>query len=437
MITFIKKLFGTEKSELVLRLGSLSLFIFLWSAVGVKLGGDSASYIDGTILRSPLYPMIIKIFSFIDGSLNLLILFQLLLGLFAVHVFLHTLRRIFNFGFITSVVVLIFISMPYYFITVKQKFFIGNLILTGSICYPLFLLASAAIFHAVIKQKLRFYLYFILLTALLILTRRQFLFLYPFFALVWLTLFIQKEQIGFSRLILLAVFIFSIIATNMIEKTYHYIKHDKFSTVPFTGRQLLVMPMFVAKETDRNLFTREKQQDIFTLVYNEMVNEKITFIDNGSTSINAYNVYARYYNTISHHTIPQSAKKIMGADYDEYKMDACTVQMSLVLIKHNFKDFLKLYLKNIELSSGNKPFVLFLFLVFIVTFINYIKHRSKVLLILLFALILQLGNYMLIALVEPIIWRYTIYTNHVLFSFLALCATHKINAKDTDLLSRD
>ena len=431
MTAFIKKLLGAEKSELVLRVGSLLVFLFLWFAVGVKLDADSGSYIDGSILRSPLYPLIIQLFSFIDSSLNILILFQLLLGLFAVHTFMHALRRIFNIGFITSVVVLIFISLPYCFITAKQRFFIGNLIMTGSICYPLFLLASAAIIHAVIQQKLRYYLYFILLTALLILTRRQFLFLYPFFALVWLTLYLQKEQIEFSRLILLAVFIFSIIATNMIEKTYQYIKHDKFSTVPFTGRQLLVMPMFVAKESDKNLFPTEKQRDIFIHIYDEMVNEEITFIHNGSTTINAYNVYERYYNIISHHTIHQSAQKVVGAQYDEYEMDACTVQMSLVLIRHNFKDYLKLYLKNIEMNSGKKPFVLFLFLVFIVTCISYMKHRSKVLLILLFALILQLGNYMLIALVEPIIWRYTIYTNQVLFSILALCVAYKPRSQHT------
>ena len=181
MIAFIKKLLGTGKSELVLRIGSLSVFLLLWFAAGVRLDVDSASYIDGTVLRSPLYPLIIKVFSFIDSSLNVLVLFQLLLGLIAVHTLLLTLRKIFNFGFITSAVVLIFISLPYYFITVNQKFFVGNLIMTGSICYPLFLLASAAIFHAVIQQKLRYYLYFVLLTALLILTRIQFLFLYPFF----------------------------------------------------------------------------------------------------------------------------------------------------------------------------------------------------------------------------------------------------------------
>ena len=289
----------------------------------------------------------------------------------------------------------------------------------------LFLLASAAIFHAVIQQKLRYYLYFVLLTALLILTRRQFLFLYPFFALVWLTLFFQKERIEFSRMILLAVFVFSIIATNMIEKTYHYIKHDRFSTVPFTGRQLLVMPMLVARESDKDIFAEEEQRDIFMHIYDELVSEEITFSHNGSTALNAYNVYERYYNDISHHVIPRSAQKVLGARYDEYKMDACTVQMSLVLIRHNLKDFLKLYLKNIEMNSGKKPFVLFLFLVFILTFISYIKHRSKVLLILLFALIMQLGNYMLIALVEPIIWRYTIYTNQVLFVLLALCVANR------------
>jgi hypothetical protein len=431
MIVLLKKLLGTEKGDFTLRVGSLLAFLSLWFVVGVRLDADSGSYIDGSILRSPLYPMVIEIFGSIDSSLNLLILFQLLLGLFAVHALLQALRRIFDLGFVTSAVVLIFIALPYYFITVKQRFFIGNFILTESICYPMFLLAASAIIHAVNRQKLRFYLYFILLTALLILTRRQFLFLYPFFVLVWLTLFLQKERTEFSRLLLLAVFIFSIIATNMIERTYHYLRHDRFSTVPFTGRQLLVMPMFVAGEGDRNLFAEEEQREIFDRIYDEMADEGIASIHKDSPTISAYNAYERYYNHISHDVIPKSAQTVMGDQYDEYQMNAHTVRMSLVLIEHHFKEYLKLYFKNIEMNAGKKPFVLFLILVFTLTLINYIQHRPRVSLILLFMLVLQLGNYMLIALVEPIIWRYTVYTNQVLFTFLALCVTCKPRSQHT------
>ncbi len=423
MFAFIKKLLGPTKSELYLRLGSLLVFLFLWYAVGVRYEGDSGSYIDAHIVRSPLYPLIIQFFGFFDSSLNLLVLFQLLFGLYAIHTFLITMREIFGFGFLISLAVSVFISYPYFFITVKQRFFIGNLIMTGAICYPLFLLATASIFRAVMRQKLRYYLYFILLTALLILTRRQFLFLYPFFGIVWLTLLLQKERILFSRLLLLAVFVFSIVATNLIEKTYQYIQDGRFSTIPFTGMQLLVMPMLVANESDEYLFRDEAQREIFRGIYNEMAAREITFNDLGSISLNLYNTYANYYDQISHHVIPQTVKDVLGEDYDSYEMDSRTVQMSLVLIKHHFKNYLKVYLKNIETNSGKKAFIMFWLLVSAIAFINYMTRRSGLSMILLFALIMQYGNYMLIALVEPIIWRYTIYTNQVLFALLALFVT--------------
>lgn len=431
MNNVMKKLLGSERSEVVLRVGSLLLFLFLWYAVGVKFDGDSAGYIEGHFLRSPLYPLIIRAFALLDDSLHLLILFQLLLGLCAIHVFLHTIRKIFDFGFVAAVVVFLFISLPYYFVTLKQQFYIGNVILTGALCYPLFLLAASAIVQAVLRPRLRYYLYFILLTALLILTRRQFLFLYPFFVLVWLTLFVQKERVRFSRWLLLAVFVLSIVATNLIERTYQYIRHGAFSTVPFTGRQLLVMPMFVAKADDGNLFDVAEQREIFTRIYGELEDEKISFAHHGATALHLYSMYEQHYNDVSHHVIPRAAREVMGAGYDEYAMDETTTRMSLVLIRHNLKDYLKLYLKNIEVNAGKKAFVLFLLLLFVLTGIHYIKHRSRVSLIVLLALILQFGNYMLIALVEPIIWRYTVYTNQVLFVLLALCVTHRPPVRDT------
>jgi hypothetical protein len=422
VIALVKRLLGDDKGQIVLRLSSFVVFIFIWLSAGVRLEGDSGSYIDGSILRSPLYPLIIKLFSSIDGSLYLLILFQLLLGLYAIHIFLGALRKIFDFDIIIQTLVLAFIALPYYFITVNQRFFIGNLIMTESICYPLYLLASAAIIRAVIEQRLKFYLHFVLLMALLILTRRQFLFLYPFFAIVWLALFIQKEKIPFSRFVLLGIFILSIIATNMLERTYQYVRHDRFTTIPFTGRQLLVIPMFVAREDDKDLFNDEERRDIFSLVYKYMADEDIAFSELGSISLNVYSAYERHYNHISHYLIPGSAQAVLGDRYDEYAMDEHAVKISLALMKRHFKDYLRVYLKNIEVNSGRKAIVFFFFFLFVLTLINYIRLRSKVLLILLFAFIMQLGNYMLIALVEPIVWRYTVYTSQVMFVLIALCA---------------
>lgn len=387
---------------------------------------DSGGYITASINRSPLYPLLIQGFSFFDSSLQLLILLQLLLGWVAVHVFLNALQRIFKLDLLLSIIVLIFIALPYYFIFLSVPLFVGNVIMTEAICYPLFLLAIAAICHAVQQQQLRFYIYFIILTMLLILTRRQFIFLYPFFGIVWLSLFLQQSQVKFSKALLLGMFIISIIATNILEKTYQYIQHDKFTTIPFTGRQLLVLPMFVAKAGDANLFADNSvQQRVFSDIYAEMTHRRITFADQSLPLLNLYNVFEKHYNTVSHRIIPPAVHKAFGVGFDEYKLDACTVQIALTLIKHNFKDYLKLYAKNIEVNLGQKSFVLFLLLVFAVTFINYIKSRSLILLILLFALILQFGNYMLIALVEPILWRYTIYTNQVLFVLMALCMVRR------------
>lgn len=421
----INRILGKERVERVFRAATLLFFLLLWFWKGVELLNDSGGYIDGAIIRSPLYPLIIRLFSLIDSSLNLLALFQLLFGLFAIHTLLNTLRKFFYFGYITSVIVFIFISLPYYFVTPNQKFLIGNSIMSGAICYPLFLMAASALCRTLTDNKLRFYIYFIIISALLVITRRQFLFMYPFFALLWLSLFIRKEKADFSRWALLGVFFISIIAADVIERTYQYVKFDEFSYAPFTGRQILVMPMFVASDSDTILFEKGSRRDIFKHIYGKMSEEEITFEHRGFTSSNLYEAYERYYNPISHRVIPAAAEKIMGKRYTEHKMDDYTVQISLTLIKKNLIRFIKLYLKNIEVNIGNKPILLFLLLIFLLSLIRFIRVRSKPALLILFALILQFGNFLLIAFAEPIIWRYTMYTNHLLYTILALSVLYK------------
>jgi len=427
----INALFGEQRKEQIFRAASLLFFLSLWFWKGAVLLRDSGGFIDGRIIRSPLYPLIINIFSFLDDSLKLLVLFQLLLGLFAVHHLLITLKKIFNFGYITSVILFLFLTLPYYFITLNQKLLIGNSVMSGAVCYPLFLLAIWAVFRAIIHKQMRYYIYFILISTLLVLTRRQFLFLYPFFIILWLSLFLQKGITDFSKWHLIIIFILSIITADLLERTYQYVKFNEFSNTPFTGRQVLVLPMFVAEKDDVGLFEDQQQRDIFRYVYREMADKEITFRDKGFNFLNLYRTYEQHYNQISHHVIPPAAEEVLGEQYTEHRMDDATVQISLTLIKHHFMNFIKLYLKNIEVNIGNKSIASFLVLLFILGLIYYIKTRSELALIILLSLILQFGNYMLIAAAEPIIWRYTFYTNQIFYSVLALAAVYGPGKQNT------
>jgi len=292
-------------------------------------------------------------------------------------------------------------------------------------------LDGLALCRALRAERTGHYIYFILISTLLVLTRRQFLFLYPFFIILWLSLFLQKGITDFSKWHLIIIFILSIITADLLERTYQYVKFNEFSNTPFTGRQVLVLPMFVAEKDDVGLFEDQQQRDIFRYVYREMADKEITFRDKGFNFLNLYRTYEQHYNQISHHVIPPAAEEVLGEQYTEHRMDDATVQISLTLIKHHFMNFIKLYLKNIEVNIGNKSIASFLVLLFILGLIYYIKTRSELALIILLSLILQFGNYMLIAAAEPIIWRYTFYTNQIFYSVLALAAVYGPGKQNT------
>ena len=407
------RILSKSKWNLGFNTGCLVLFMALLYQ-GPILQQDSSSYIDFLPTRSPLYPLILKLNVLIAGPDNFygLIFFQLILGFYSAFQLSEKFRSLFSLDRFSKNLFILALLLPYYY--GGEKF--GNWVMTEAIAYPLFLMAVGFLLEGLLRKSTRSLLYCLGFTSLVILTRRQFLFIYPVFALCLGYLFFVERK-NFQIGILVLSFIGSIFATNLFEKTYQYIRNGHFSTVPFTGIQLIIAPLYVSKDSDVTLFQDEDQKRIFLEVRKQMHQKNITFEDlnkppfESNPTMVFTQFYENYYNTICWDIVAPVLNQ--QGFTDVFKRDEITIDMALTLIQHNFKNCLQLYLRGIIYNMGGLYFSFFLLCTFFVAFIQKFKLSDNLSLAVLVTLLLSGANYSLIVLVEPIMRRYAAYTNTI------------------------
>lgn len=393
------------------------LLLFLWQH-GPSIQPDTASYLASSPIRSALYPMLLRLNTWLfgQGHFKFLVFVQIAYGIFGTVFLAQKIRKLFDLELWAAIPLIICLLNPYYG---PGRF--GNAILTEALCYPTFLLAFAYLLEGLIRKSSRCLLYFLALTAVLILTRRQFLFVYPVFGivLVYYGFFERKAlKVGF----LTFAFIISIISTHLLEKTYQYSVHGNFSIVPFTGIQLVVAPLYLAKDSDIHLFNTSLERVVFKETKEQLRQRKLSFDSRNESSSDLTLYYAHFYESygpICYGVLsPILAKNGIN---DVYQIDKITTNMAIKLIYKNWKACFILYLLNIIFNMGGYYYCLFLAIVGLFALIHYYKHRDALSLGCLLAFALSAANYSLITLVELILRRYSVYTDSIQISLLLVC----------------
>lgn len=382
------------------------LFIFLYLK-GPILHPDSGGYIHNATIRSPLYPFILSIYTYFWGSqFQALLFFQLLGGFMAVYFTAHTFRCIFKLPAFLFFLITLVLCSPYY-----GPGLFGNAILTEALCYPLFLLMFAFLLRGLAEKKQGNLYCALFITVLLVLTRGQFLFLFPAFAIIllWISLF---ERRSFRWIPLGIYFILSIVSSHLLEKTYQYYYHGQFARVPFTGMQLVVAPLYLSKAEDSVFLKTKLEQDLFKDVWTQMKKKKLHFASlnsDGYFHVNTYTHFNNHYNDICWGTVsPLLSKHKLTTPY---QIDATLTQMGTSLIFNNLKGFFTLYCLNILFNLGGLYYALLIMVTGFAAVTIFVKTRSTVSMAYLLITLLTAGNYFLIALVEPVLRRYSAYTD--------------------------
>lgn len=402
--------------------GLISLISLYVLTKGAVIAPDSGGYLAMSSYRSLGYPLFLKAYQFFfQDAYGVLVVIQVGIGVLSIDYFLRTLNRYFYFSCFVHMMIFLFLLAPYFVIHG-----IGNHILTEALCYPLFFMTLSFLIRFLKNNDLRSLVVAIGFALLLTLTRSQFIFLWPgFFILITYMLYKNGSFSSFLvRLLILASVIFS---GQMIERTYSYVLTGSFKIVPFVGYQAVILPLYLSKESDADLFEKPHERAFFQETYSQIQKKNIGYDE--SIGIRPIFHFEGVYNTICHQTSGQIGGKYL--DQNPYTRDKQFLSISLTLIKNNLFSYLKFYTTTIIYGLGGYwsffSLMVFSFFVFAKNLFRSSLAKETALMLFMF----HVGNLMLVSFFEPLLTRYIIYTAIPLWSFILvlLCSlfmTHKL-----------
>ena len=232
-----------------------------------------------------------------------------------------------------------------------------------------------------------------------------------------------------KSLILFSISILSFFSATLINKSYSFLKYNQFEENKRVGLQMLILPLFNISQESILKIENEEQRKIIT----EM-KEKFNNIDPFSKKNRSNNImplmkinhYASSYNIIISYSVLPVVKKFFP-DLTQSQIDKELIKLAKTILKTSIKyetvKTLKSYLNNI-IILGFYNFFWFLICSFILLFslFNFLKTKSPLMFLILFFSTNHFVNIVLVSVVEPVLFRYSFYTNLVMCALvLGLC----------------
>ena len=401
-----------------LHLKYFRLFLFLscciFIARGVILAPDSNGYIDLSLCRPPVYPLVINFFtSLLATKLFTVVVFQLLFGHIAIYYFINTLQQEFKFNHKLKYLLTAILITPY-----LGK--VGNYILTESICYPTFLFCFTFLINSIIHKSLKYFFYTIILTIILTLTRGQFLFIYPVLGIYLINIYIDNKhyyKLYARKKTMITLVIAAILLTPILEKSYHYYVNDRFILTPFSGIHLLTPPLYLADISAQQYIQDPFLKKIFINMHSKMQEEKLTYQHAVGVIDPPYHFYSSY-DRIVYKIIEQTFNT--NNIYDMEQINIQCNKLAIILFKNNWYNTIKHCILNATGYLGNYYHALLIVLTLFTSLFAYYQTRNNHLLITFYATIMLLSNAMLISIIQTPRNRYSFYTEIIWVCFICI-----------------
>ncbi len=269
--------------------------------VGIIWGGDTQQYIDKSVIRPPVYPLVMDVFKFIFASHEFfaLICFQLIFVLSASFYLSHLLWKKFNLQPISFILLHLFLSLPLLSLSVAAGIHgeIGNRLLTESISYGLFLIVISFLVKIIFFNKRRYFIIFLLLVAILTLIRTQMIFLYMIAVLLIPLLYIKAKNVRVTIglfTIVLAVFLFM----DLGEKFYHQTINGYFGKISLNASHMLVGAVYVSDSQSLNLIVNKKDREVLKRTYDYLESKKLLAKQRFEIKRRLVDIYNDHFNII-------------------------------------------------------------------------------------------------------------------------------------------
>lgn len=401
---------------------------------------DSATYVEAAPNRSPLYPLLIMLLKaiFTSSFPNAIVIIQLILGFISVLVCGRILWRLMPSSAWMLGLILATLAAPYF----NPGWGVGNAILTEGMAYPLFLLSSVWLISGLVQQRTRAMLAGLVFAVLLVLTRKQFLFMWPAFAIGIAGLHFHSRQWKRTAA-LTGALIFAIIFASVVERGWNYCWHDRFVPLPFTGVQLIVAPLMHAAPGDVVAMATPRQGEFFQTAIEEATRQRLTLssvpVDDQLFHKQLFLIYLINYNPLLT-VVKLKSEATFGAELNDgmdklIAADRGTIDTAITLIRANPTAFLRHYTANVLNGIGGNSqvglsFVILQLLAGSIALLIFFRQQSTLAIAVLIALMLHFGNAMAVALVEPTLARYMFYTGSLLTVTLLIVFSRGLTAPE-------
>jgi hypothetical protein len=378
---------------------------------------DSDGYLNMWLIRSCGYPLFIAFFKLVFGAgyISFLLLAQFLLSIAGCCYLTRCIRKTISLNKWLTLIVFGFLTVP-----VVYEIKVSNSILSESLAYPLYLFIVGNLLLAFVGNQLKNYYSLFFLSYLLILIRGQFLFIIPVLIIGILILTLKKGFTKEASLLIFFAFLIPItaMATDVI---FHKIAHNKAIATPWTGIQMAALPFFVADKNDAALFDSKIEQDYFNHIYKKLQDKKIA-LNQLYPDQDPMEFYFSNYTVICNKTLNDDGLDFFNANWsiDEkiIQNEKITAAIAIPLLKDNFKEWFGIYIQNARKGLGSAKMMLLYTTLLVLSIFVFLKKEKKHALFILMGLLLLFGNVFLVALVEPVLSRYTFYNNWILITII-------------------
>ena len=388
---------------------------------GPEFSDDSVGYIEGSSLRTALYPLFLWLTNptSAEALFSISVVVQLLLGAVAVATTAITLRRLLGLGPVASIFTLGCLMAPYF-----GFLHIGNSILSEGLAYPLFLLGFSYLLQALIRNCDRAFLKQLVLFTLASLARSQMAFVYPVSVLAALYMGWRTKSIR-RALVLCTLCFASFLIASLIDRTYHLLRHDKFSGPSISGMVFVTPALYLSTEDDLNQLD-EPAAALLRKVREECRNKGLLSDNNifasGVTTYSAH--YASAYNDIAWRTLFPVLKEEFGtgddlSDKGWYQASDTLSAAAVSILKSHPRDFVRLYVSVILRRLSMTHAVVLACILALGIYVS-IRMPNPMALTLTTIILLHLTNLAVTAIVQPIRLRYAFYTETLLVVILVL-----------------
>jgi uncharacterized protein (TIRG00374 family) len=390
-------------------LSFITSLIFLILLKGPVLTDDSSSYINHWPTRSPGYPCLLDLFG---GHYYILIFSHTLAGIFSVLFFCSKLSAVLLIPKKYEIFVSFLLLVPYFPLSIF--FGIANLVGTESVSYSLFLVSIGYFIYGLVNNDRQSILLSCLMLFFLMLTRKQFIFLYPVYVVMLLCKRNYKKSLSFVLIIFISYF-----AANVSEKIYNGINNSHYTGIPFTGIQLVIRPLWISDQNDVKLFSGINKE-VFVSVLQAMDTRKVSLKACKESNLPiqcGYHHFLESYNIICWQILYPILKSYGITDW--WVIDKMTLDFTFELIRNNAFEYFVEYYSAVKNGDGFYYSVL-LVLSIIASVVDVFRRNSVSSQILLMVSMMSLANILLVSIAEPLLQRYTFYTSFLQIAVIIL-----------------